>query len=274
VETESNNEPSQEGVLNSGDAKLRERTQLRNAAREAMADAERERQAPRLRVKAKAEHAAKVTAEALGVHEKLPDHQLFNQLSEARAKIAQSVQATFGQISQALTNPTLDGTRSVMQVADLGRESLARHIAQVDAHRERLQAISESIEDRRQKAMQAPPHLAGMMPSARDALRAMSAEDRSNLISKAKGDAAEVIMYAVGGAPAFVSGVAEGKQLEMRMSLFGVRDPDLLVLEPGIRQAFAALDKMQAGITRLIGDVADFDTAKALAALRAGSGKG
>jgi DNA-binding PadR family transcriptional regulator len=252
-----------------GERRLREHTQLRNAARQALRDAEQERQQPRLKVKAKADRAAAVTTEALGVHDSLPDHHVFNTLTEARTKIAKEVQQTFAHISQALGSTQLDGTQAVTRVAELGREALGRHMTQVDSIRQQIHGISGSVDDRIRSAMQPPAHLAGMMQSARDALRAMPAEERSNLMARAKGDTAEVILYAVGGAPAFLSGVHEGKRMQVRMELIGVRDPDLLLLEPGMKQALAALDKMQAGITRLIGEVADFDAAKALTALRA-----
>ncbi len=252
-----------------GEHRLRDHTQLRNAAREALRDAEQERQHPRLRVKAKAERAAMATIEALGVYDKLPDHHVFNTLAESRTKIASEVQQTFAHISQALGSTHLDGAQAVTRVAELGREALGRHITQVNALRQKMQGISESVDDRIRSAMQPPAHLGGMMQSARDALRAMPAEERSKLVASAKGDTAEVILYAAGGAPAFLTGVHEGKQMELRTELMGVRDPDLLLLEPGMKQALAALDKMQAGIARLIGEVADFDAAKALAALRA-----
>ena len=252
---------------------VRQQAQARNAARQALDEVQRERQAPRLRAQAKAAHAAKVTPEALGVHDKLPDHHVFNQFSESRAKIAQSVQATFVQMGQALASPQLEGTQAITQVAALARDSLARHMTQIDEHRTRLSGINESIDDRKIRAMQPPPHLASMVTSARDALRAMKDEDRMRLIANAKGDTAELLLYAIGGAPAFVSGVAEGKQIEKRTELLTVRDAEILMLEPGMQQAFGALDKMQAAIARLLGDTVDHSAADALTALRASAGK-
>lgn len=255
------------------DAKVSQQAQARNAARQALDEVARERQAPRLRAQAKADQAAKVTPEALGVHDKLPDHHVFNQLSESRAKIAQSVQATFAQMSQALASPQLEATQAITQVAALSRDSLARHMTQIDEHRSRLSGINESIVDRKIKAMQPPPHLASMVASARDALREMKDEDRMRLIANAKGEGAELLLYAIGGAPAFVSGVAEGKQMEKRTELLTLRDAEVLMLEPGMRQALAALDKMQAAIARLLGDTVDNNAADALKALRASAGK-
>ena len=255
------------------DSKARQQVQARTAARQALDEVARERQAPRLRAQAKAAQAAKVTPEALGVHDKLPDHHLFDQLSEARKKIAESVQATFAQMGQALASPQLEGTQAISQVAALARDSLAKHMTHIDEHRTRLSAISESIEDRKIKALQPPPHLASVVTSARDALRGMKDEDRQRLIANAKGDTAELLMFAIGGAPAFVSGVAEGKQMEKRTELLTIRDPEVLMLEPGMQQAFAALDKMQAAIARLLGDTVDHSAADALKALRASAGK-
>lgn len=255
------------------DGKVSQQAQARNAARHALDEVQRERQAPRLRAQAKAHQAAQVTAEALGVHDKLPDHHVFNQLSESRAKIAQSVQATFAQMGQALASPQLEGTQAITQVASLARDSLARHMTQIDEHRTRLSAINESIEDRKVRAMQPPPHLASIVASARDALRAMKDEDRTRLIANAKEDAAELLMFAIGGAPAFVSGVAEGKQMEKRTELLTLRDAEVLMLEPGMRQAFAALHKMELAIARLLGDTVDHSAADALKALRASAGK-
>lgn len=252
---------------------VRQQAQARNAARQALDEVQRERQAPRLRAQARADQAAKVTPEALGVHDKLPDHHVFNQLSESRAKIAQSVQATFAQMSRALASPQLEGTQAITQVAALARDSLARHMTQIDEHRARLSGINESIVDRKIKAMQPPTHLASMVASARDALRGMKEEDRHRLMTNAKGDTAEVLMYAIGGAPAFLCGVPEGKQMETRTELLSIRDSEVLMLEPGMREAFAALDKMQAAIARLLGDTVDHSAADALKALRASAGK-
>ena len=139
-----------------GERRLREQTQLRNAARQALHDVDLERQQPRLHVKAKAEHAATVTVEALGVHDFLPDHHVFKSLTESRAKIANEVQQTFVHISQALGSTQLNGAQAVTRVAELGREALGRHMTQVDSLRQKMQGMSESVDDRIRAAMQPP----------------------------------------------------------------------------------------------------------------------
>lgn len=249
---------------------VRQQTQARNAARQALDDVQRERQAPRLRAQARALEASRVTVEALGVHDKLPDFPVFNSIVTSRASIAASVKATFDAIAQVYNSPHFEGARGVDEVARMGREALARFDTQIAAMRGRLSDSRENVNERVQKAMQPPTHLASMVASARDAMRMMKEEDRHRLVENARGNTAELLMYAIGGAPAFLCGVPEGKQMERRSELLAVRDPDLLTLEPAMPHAFAALDKMHEGITRLIGSVADFDAAKALAALRKG----
>lgn len=250
------------------DDRLREHTMARNAARDALREVQQQQQAPRLRAQAKAQQAAQVTVEALGVHDKLPDFPAFNHFALERNAVATAIKGTFESMARVFDSPQVDTAQSISQVAKLGRDKLEWASRQIAAMRGNLWEAQQDVERRTQAAMLPPGHLAGVVASARDALRSMNEDDRARLLSSARGDTATVLMYAVGGAPGFLSGVPEGKHVEMRRMLLGVRDPDLLTLEPAIPQAFAALKKMEDGISRLIGSVADFDAAKALAELR------
>jgi hypothetical protein len=223
---------------------------------------------PRLRAKARAENAATVAIETLGVHDELPDVPEFNHLRIAREGIHKSAVSAFQSMSRVFDNEYLDGPQGIAQVVKIGRETLTKHTEQIDGLRNGLRRTHGDIEQRTQSAMTPPPHLARMVEQARDALRTMTVEQREALVAAARGDESIILLYAIGGAPAFLTGVQVGQQMQKRSHLLALRDPKLLTLEPGIAKAFAALDKMEAGLTKLIGSVADFDTAQALADLR------
>ena len=246
----------------------KERVRFRNEAQLMMEEDKRRIAAPRLRAKARAEYAASVAIESLGVHDALPDSPEFNHLRTSREGIHKSVVSTFEAMGRVFDSEHLDSTQGIAQVAKIGRETLGKYIGQIGDLRISVQRLQGEVEERLQKAMTPPAHLARLVEQARDALRSMSAKDRDTLIANARSEEGIILAYAVGAAPSFLSGVQAGQREEKRSMLLGLRDPKLLSLEPGVAKAYAALDKMEAGIAKLIGSVADFDAAQALSDLR------
>lgn len=254
-------------TIEQAEERRRERVRFQNAAQDALVAQQKAAQAPRLRAKARAEQAAAGTVEALGYAE-LPDMPVFNQVTTARASMAKSVAATFAAMGRVFDNDELDGPKGIAQVATIGRETLAQHSQTIDGLRTALAREQREVEERVQRAMTPPPHLARMVEQARDALRVLPAGERDELISKAKGEESIILLYAIGAAPAFLTGVQKGDQMQKRGVLLALRDPPLLQLEPGLGAAREAVDKMEEGLHRLINSVANFEGAQALSDLR------
>lgn len=250
------------------DDKVRERAQTNMAVRDAMRQVEREQQAPRLRVQRNARDAASRVDEALGVFDALPEHPDFNHFALERKAVANALKSAFNSMVAAYDSPQLDSPQVIEHAAKVGGEKLEWGKRQVAAMRKGLQEAQRDIEKRVEGALQTPQRIAGVVASARDALRTMDPAERERLLESATGDTAQVIRYAIGSAPGFLSGVPEGKHVLMRRELLGLHDPALIALEPAVQQAFAQLAKLEEGMARLVGGVADFSAAKALADLR------
>lgn len=248
-----------------GEERRAERTRFRQEAARMVEEEKQKAAAPRLRAKARAEEAAIVAIESLGVHDPLVG---FDSFRAARENIHKSVVATFQAMARTFDSEQLSGPQGIAEVAKIGRETLDKYLGQINDQRNSLHRIRGDVEERVKNAMTPPPHLARMVEQARDALRTMPEKERNDLIANARGEDSTVLMYAVGGAPAFLTGVAEGQRKQKRDTLIAVRDYELLALESNLPKAFAAADKMEAGITRLMNSVVDFNAAQALSDLR------
>ncbi|MCJ0824978.1 hypothetical protein MQC88_03215 [Luteimonas sp. 50] len=259
---------SSKQAIQQAEERRAERVRMNNAAQHALEAQQKAAQEPRKRAKARAEEAAIVAIETLGVHDPLPDAPEFNGLRTARENIHKSVVSTFEAMARTFDNELLSGPQGIAQVARIGNETLAQHTDTINGLRNSLHRTRGDVEERLRAAMTPPPHLAGMVEQARDVLRAMKTEDREALIARARGDEALIIDYAIGGAPAFLTGSQVGQQMQKRTTLLGLRDPKLLQLEPGLTKAFAVVDKLEAGIPKLMNSVVDFDAAQALSDLR------
>src|SRR5690606_21716987 len=112
-----------------------ERVRMSNAARNAIAAQERAAQAPRKSAKARAEEAAIVAIESLGVHDPLEG---FDAVRSARESIHKSVVSTFQSMARALDSSYLDGPQGVMQVAKIGREAISKHADTLNSMRTSL----------------------------------------------------------------------------------------------------------------------------------------
>lgn len=260
--------PSVSNQIAEAEERRRERVRFRNEANRMQVEQERRAKQPRLRAKARAEEAAIVAIESLGVHDPLPDVPEFNHIRSAREQIHKNVVSAFQSMARVFDNDYLDGPQGVTQVAKIGRETLDKYLGEINGLRTSVQRIRGDVEQRVANAMTPPSHLARMVEQARDALRGMPQKDRDELIARARGEEGEIIRYAIAAAPAFLSGVQEGMRMQQRMVLLGLRDPKLLTLEPGLPKALAALDKMEAGLSALINSVVDFESAKAISDLR------
>lgn len=255
-------------AIQEAEERRRERVRLNNAAQDALVAQQRAAKAPRLRAKAAAERAATVAIESLGVHDPLPESPEFNSIRSARENIHKSVVAAFESMARIFDNEYIDGPQAISQVAAKGREALAQHAETINSLRNGLLRTRGDVEQRLASAMTPPPHLARMAEQARDALRGMPAKQRDEIIANAKGEESLVLLYAVGAAPAFLTGVHEGQRAQKRSTLLGLRDPKLLDLEPGLPKGFAAIDKLESGLAALVNSVADFRTAQAIEDLR------
>ena len=251
------------------EAAHRDAAKARNAARNAAMELERERQAPRMSAKARAEDARARVPEALGTFDPLPvdKSETVARFDQRRKSLAQTTQTRFDAIATALANPNLTGPDMWPKLADQCRSALEQGASDIGFMRSSYEAFSSAVVERVQRAKTPPAQLAPLVAETRAALRALPEGDRYKLIAAARGDLAELVMYAVGAAPGLLSGVAEGKHVEMRRTLIAVRDPDLLDLEPAVEAMQANIAKAEAGLRRLIDSVADFGAADAVRAL-------
>jgi len=256
-------------TFNDNEAAHRESARTRNAARAAALELERERQAPRVKAKARAEDARASVLEALGTFDPLPveKSETLARFDQRRKALAQTTQARFDAIATALGNPNLTGPEMWPKLADQCRNVLEQGAQDIGFMRSSYEAFSSAVAERLQRAKTPPPHVAPLVVEARAALRNLPESDRYRLMAAARGDLAELILYAVGAAPGLLSGVAEGKHVEMRRTLLAVGDPDLLDLEPAVEAMGANIAKAEAGLRRLIDGVADFEAAEAVRAL-------
>jgi hypothetical protein len=255
-------------AIREAEERRREKVRLNNAAQDALVAQQKAAKAPRLRAKAAAENAAMVAIESLGVHDPLPESPEFNSIRSARENIHKSVVAAFESMARIFDNEYLDGPQAISQVAAKGREALAQHTETINSLRNGLLRTRSDVEQRLASAMTPPGHLAHMVEQARDALRVMPAKQRDEIIANAKGEESLVLLYAVGAAPAFLTGVHESQRSMKRSTLLGLRDPKLLDLEPGLPKGLAAIDKLESGLSTLVNSVADFQTARAIDDLR------
>lgn len=255
-------------AVQEAESRRAERVRFRQEAGRMLEEEKRKAAAPRLRAKAAAEKAAMVAMESLGVHDALPESPEFNSIRTARENMHKSVVSAFESMARIFDNEYLDGPQAISQVATKGREALNQHGETINALRNGLMRTRGDVEQRLVTAMTPPAHIARMVEQARDALRGMPAKERNEIIANAKGDESLILLYAVGAAPAFLTGVHQGEQVQKRGVLLSLRDPKARELEAGLPAAFAAVDKLEAGLSALVNSVADFQTAQAIADLR------
>jgi|GEM_PF-2699805 len=251
--------------IREAEERRRERVRMANAADLAISEQHRRQQQPRKQAKERAEEAAIVAIESLGVHDTLEG---FDSVRTARENIHKSVVNAFTAMARALDSEQMSSPQGIAQLANIGREALSQHTSTLNNLRTNLQRTRGEVEERLKTALAPPAHLSRVVEQARDAMRGMSVQDREALIANAKGEDSIILLYAVASAPAFLSGVSEGQRIRQRDVLIALKDPQLAKLEANLPKAFAAVDKIERGIDRLVNSVVDFEAAKALSDLR------
>lgn len=127
-----------------------------------------------------------------------------------------------------------------------------------EAHDSLAKALRDA-EAKRHAALTPPQSLAPQVAEARAVLRAMPPKERGELIDALtvqSGDDAQIMLYAVGGAPLFLSGAHEGQRTKCQKVIFGLREPELLTAFDDLDIVSEALDKMERGLAHAFASLA------------------
>lgn len=171
------------------------------------------------------------------------------------------IERTIGRVSK---NTALTSGERLMATADAVGRKRNEVMELVDVIRQRATKQQAHIAGLVKTTVKPPPGTEGIVPEVRAHLRSLNEAQRSRLLNTTKGDDALTLMHAVASAPAFLSGVVEGKRMEMRGTLIAVYRPELFELEGGVAEGLALLDKASARFNDLVNDHVDFESAAEL----------
>lgn len=205
--------------------------------------------------------------EAFGIYDRPEDEEL-GYLQSAHASVVQSWKDIHNSMDRIGRNYAVTPGERLKMIADVAKKRMESALTVADVSLERGARQQMNVAARIDTLVRPPtPHQADICKEIRGHLLSRPEAERYDLLATARGDDAVLLWHAVASAPAFLSGVVEGKRRDCRVNLIGLREPKLLMQEGGLDHGVTTLKRAAERLTVLVTDHIDFDTAAELRAL-------